>query len=262
MSIVETQPGRLSILEVEKPGGDVIPVGVLLIDPAQDKLYVRVRRDWDGVLPEEADVLEAMEKGLTDLAAEVGAGALLAHLQDTLSNTLRMTEPGDVMVENFDRALARLYRRHVPSTVRSFVTHLPRYSLAVAAGKFLDNQEVEAEDWVETPEDLKLLPGMFVGRVAGRSMEPRIPDGSMCVFRAPVAGSREGRLVLVEALGRGNNDRYTVKRYRSEKGQLPSGEWSHDRIRLEPLNPEFEAWDLDRDEDRYRIVAEFVRVLE
>src|SRR5215831_396636 len=155
MSIVETQPGRLSILEVEKPGGDVIPVGVLLIDPAQDKLYVRVRRDWDGVLPEEAEVLEAMEKGLTDLAADVGAGALLAHLQDTLSNTLRMTEPGDVMVENFDRALARLYRRHVPSTVRSFVTHLPRYSLAIAAGKFLDNQEVEAEDWVETPDDLK-----------------------------------------------------------------------------------------------------------
>ena len=41
---------------------------------------------------------------------------------------------------------------------------------------------------------------MFVARIAGRSMEPRIPDGSLCVFRAGVTGSREGRLVLVEYL--------------------------------------------------------------
>ncbi|MBV8844810.1 MAG: LexA family transcriptional regulator [Bryobacterales bacterium] len=262
MPIVETQPGRLCILEVEKPGGDVMPVGVLLIDPAHDKLYVRVRRDWDNILPEESDVLEAMEKGLAHLANEIGAVALLEYLQATLSNTFRMSEPGDIMVEDFERAVARLYRRHVPSTIRPFVTHLPRYAVAVAAGKFLDNQEVVEEDWIEAPEDLKLTPGMFIARIAGRSMEPKISDGSLCVFRAPVVGSRQGRLVLVEALGRGNNDRYTVKRYRSEKSQLPSGAWSHDRIRLEPLNPEFEAWDLAPEEDRYRIFAEFLRVLE
>ena len=93
-------------------------------------------------------------------------------------------------------------------------------------------------------------------------MEPLIPDGSLCVFRRGVTGSRQGRLVLVEALDRGGNDRYTVKRYRSEKKQSPDGEWAHERIRLEPLNPEFEAWDLDPEEDRYRILAEFVQVLD
>ncbi len=80
-------------------------------------------------------------------------------------------------------------------------------------------------------------------------------------------GSRQGRLVLVEALESGGNDRYTVKRYASEKvqnysGESDSAEWSHRRIRLEPLNPQFEAWDLDPEEERYRILAEFVQVLD
>jgi SOS-response transcriptional repressor LexA len=108
---------------------------------------------------------------------------------------------------------------------------------------------------------------MFVARIAGRSMEPKIPDGSLCVFRLGVTGSRQGRLVLVEALGRGGNDRYTVKRYRSEKkratGQTESDEtWEHGRITLEPLNPEFEAWDLKPEDDSVRILAEFVAVLD
>ena len=69
--------------------------------------------------------------------------------------------------------------------------------------------------------------------------------------------------MLVEALGRGANDRHTVKRYRSGKMQNPDGSWTHRRIRLEPLNPEFEAWDLDPgDEDSLRVIAEFVRILD
>jgi hypothetical protein len=95
-------------------------------------------------------------------------------------------------------------------------------------------------------------------------MEPRIPDGSLCVFRAFGAGSRQNKLVLVEYLGGGTNDRYTVKRYvgfKTASDKQQDGTWAHERIRLEPLNPEFEAWDLDPEEDRYRVLAEFVQVL-
>jgi SOS-response transcriptional repressor LexA len=67
--------------------------------------------------------------------------------------------------------------------------------------------------------------------------------------------------VLVEDTGAGPNDRYTVKRYRSEKRQNPNGTWAHDHITLEPLNPEYQAFDLDPEEDRFRILAEFVSVL-
>jgi SOS-response transcriptional repressor LexA len=167
----------------------------------------------------------------------------------------------DTIVEDFPRALARLYRLHVRSEAQPFVTHLPRYSLAVAAGPFLENRTIEEEAWEEAPPGLRLTPEMFVAGIVGRSMEPLIPDGSLCVFRRGVTGSRQGRLVLVEAPGEAGSDRYTVKRYRSEKRQDESGAWSHERIRLEPLNPAFEAWDLDPQEDRYRIVAEFVEVL-
>ena len=144
-STVETQTGRLSILEVEKPGGELMPVGVLLLDPVKDQLYVRVRSDWDHLSSDEKEILEAMEQGLKDTANDVGATYLLSYLQDTLSNAVRMSEPEQVIVADFNRELARLYRRHVPSPVRPFVTHLPRYSLAVAAGRFLENREVTTQ---------------------------------------------------------------------------------------------------------------------
>ena len=55
--------------------------------------------------------------------------------------------------------------------------------------------------------------------------------------------------------------RYTVKRYRSIK-RASGEEWQHDCIRLEPLNPEFEAWELEDDPGRFRVIGEFVRVLD
>ncbi len=131
--------------------------------------------------------------------------------------------------------------------------------LRAAAGKFLENQEIQEDGWVEAPEDLRLATDMFVAQIAGRSMEPQIPDGSLCVFRHGVVGSRKGRLVLVENLETTGNDRYAVKRYKSEKTK--SEDWRHEWIRLESLNPEYPSWDLDPDEDKYRILAEFVRVL-
>lgn len=261
MSATVTHSARYSLLTIELPGQGPVSAGVLVEDPAADRLYVRLRRDWDRMAPDESDVLSALEDDLALKAAEMGAAKLLANLEDTLSNALRVTDQREVMVENFDRALNRLYRQHVRSTEQPFVTHLPRYSLAVAAGAFLQNQTVEAEGWEEAPLGLRLVPEMFVARIVGRSMEPSIPDGSLCVFRRGVTGSRQGRLVLVEELGGGVDDRYTVKRYRSEKRLSEEG-WTHDRIILEPLNPEFEAWDLKPEEERYRIVAEFVQVLD
>jgi len=253
---------RLYILNLDLPGQDVMPAGVLLEDRAQDRLHLRLRRDWEEIAPDEAEVLSAIAQDLESKAHEVGAEALLVYLQDTLSNILRLGGGEEIEVENFERDLGRYYRQNVRSAVIPFVTHIPRYSLAVAAGKFLENQEVSEEAWEEVTPGLKPVPGMFAARIEGHSMEPLIPDGSLCVFRSGVTGSRQGRLLLVEALGRGANDRHTVKRYHSEKSQASDGAWTHQRIRLEPLNPDFEAWNLDPEEDRYRIVAEFVAVLD
>jgi SOS-response transcriptional repressor LexA len=258
----QTHAARYSLLTVELPGQEPVAAGILLEDPASDRLHIRLRRDWDGFAPEESEVLSALEDEMAAQAASVGARRIFANLEDTLSNTVRVGERREIVVEDFPRALNRLYRRHIQSQVQEFVTHLPRYSLAVAAGPFLENREITEESWEEAPPGLRLAKEMFVARVAGRSMEPLIPDGSLCVFRRGVTGSRQGRLVLAEALDNSGNDRYTVKRYHSEKKQGPDGEWAHERIRLEPLNPEFEAWYLDPEEDRYRILAEFVQLLD
>jgi len=263
--VENTQAARYSLLMVEIPGQEAVAAGVLLEDPATDRVHIRLRRDWERFAPEEAEVLAELEGDLAARADEVGAAKFFVRLEDTLSNTVRVSNRREAMVENFPRALARLYRQHVRSEGQPFVTHLPRYALAVAAGAFLENRVIEEageeQVWEEAPPELRLTREMFVAEIVGHSMEPLIPDGSLCVFRKGVTGSRQGRLVLVEALGEAGNDRYTVKRYRSEKRENEAGEWAHERIRLEPLNPAFEAWDLDPQEDRYRILAEFVTVL-
>ena len=204
-------------------------------------------------------MLSALGNDLASQASEMGAEKLFEYLEDGLSNTVRITDREPALVDQFDRTLDRLYRRHVPSKVLEFRTHLPLYSLRAAAGRFLDNEEIIADGWIETPENLKTLyPDMFVAKVVGHSMEPVIPDGSLCVFRTGVTGSRANRLVLAEDR---NGPAYAVKRYKSEKLASEAG-WRHGRIRLESLNPDYPSWDLDPDEDKYRILAEFVRVLE
>lgn len=264
-TVANTRAARYSLLMVELPGQESITAGVLLEDPASDRVHIRLRRDWERLSPEEAEVLAEVEADLLAQAAAEGAAKFFACLEDTLSNTIRVSDRREAMVEDFPRALGRLYREHVRAEAQPFVTHLPRYSLAVAAGPFLENRAIEValgdQAWEEAPAGLRLTREMFVAEIVGHSMEPLIPDGSLCVFRRGVTGSRQGRLVLVEALGEAGGDRYTVKRYRSEKRQNDAGEWAHERIRLEPLNPAFEAWDLDPQEDRYRILAEFVQVL-
>lgn len=142
--------------------------------------------------------------------------------------------------------------------------HLPVYSLSAAAGAFLANRPVEEEGWAEVPESLHPREGMFVAQVVGRSMEPKIPDGSYAVFRPVPAGSREGRIVLVELegdvdpeLGTG----YTLKRWHSEKNVGESAtDWEHSAIVLEALNPEIEPLLLQPGPNR-RVIAEFVDLL-
>jgi SOS-response transcriptional repressor LexA len=117
-----------------------------------------------------------------------------------------------------------------------------------------------AEEWIEVPDGFRIDGNMFVAQVVGRSMEPEIPDGSLCVFRYNPAGSRRNRKVLVENYGDASQ-RYTVKRYQSEKEYSEDGGFRHKRIILEPLNPEFEPWELEEGSE-CRILGEFLRVLD
>ena len=106
--------------------------------------------------------------------------------------------------------------------------------------------------------------GMFVAQGVGRSMEPRIPDGAYCLFASPVTGTRQGRTVLVQlrdAVDPDTGERFTVKRYRSEKSADADG-WRHVRIVLEPSNPAFTPVELKTDDEgSVAVVAELVEVI-
>ena len=263
-----THSGEYLLLALALPGEPVRNIGVLLRDSETGRVYTQIRDHWEEIWdPEEAELLKALGEDFEAKIHEMGGDEFLRSLEDSLSNTLRLSQRTAVAVDDFSRTLSRLYEEHVETArvesaeVQPFVTHLPLYSLQAAATKFGEDRDVEAEGWVKAPAKLRLTSDMFVGRVVGRSMEPRIPDGSLCVFRKGVVGSRQGKLVLVERMGATDTStRYTIKKYTSQKRRTGEEEWEHAAVRLEPLNKEFEGFDLK--EGEAKVIAEFIQVLE
>lgn len=259
-----------SLLELARPGAKPVPLGILLVDEATGNLTLRLRGSvtFDELEEQEIDILDFLETDLRDKALEAGGPALLSSLEDTLSNFLRIGDRTAVAYTGDPQKMAdRLFDEYVDASVKPFVTHLPVYSLRAAATKFGEGMQSEHEGWARVPRHLTLRENMFVARVVGRSMEPLIPDGSLCVFRTGVTGTRQGKRLLIEHFGETDfAARYTVKRYTSKKRarseiiDIYNDSWEHERIRLEPLNREFPAFDLGPDE--FRVIAEFVAVLD
>ena len=155
-----------------------------------------------------------------------------------------------------------------PAADARYTDCVPLVPLDAAAGAFGDPQTVPDESawkWVEVETARSLRPGMFVARVVGRSMEPRVPDGAYCLFASPVTGTRQGRIVLVQlrdAVDPDTGQRFTVKRYRSERTTDADG-WRHVEITLEPVNPDFRPIVLTADEeDSVAVVAELIEVID
>jgi len=148
-----------------------------------------------------------------------------------------------------------------------YVTCVPFYSLQAAAGAFSDEQEVDPQGWAEVDTFRHLQPGMFVAQVVGHSMEPKIPDGSYCLFKSPVTGSRSGRILLIQHHEMSDPDhggRYTVKIYESEKyvsSDDSQEEWKHEKIVFKPLNKDYDDIPFAGDPEELRIIAEFLEVL-
>ena len=147
-----------------------------------------------------------------------------------------------------------------------YVTCVPLVPLKAAAGAFSDPQHIEDGDfeWGAVDSRHRLRKGMFAAQVVGKSMEPAIRDGAWCLFRAPVAGTRHGKIVLVQLRDTTDPEtgqRYTVKRYKSEKAR-EGDTWRHARITLKPINLDFEPIVLTgAQEGELQVIAELVEVL-
>jgi SOS-response transcriptional repressor LexA len=235
------------------------PCGVLLVDPSSERVAFRFRRDWEEVDRDEAETLRAIAEDLPSKLNEMGREAFLAWVDETLSNTFRVLPPQTTLLASFDRTLQSLYRRHVRTTVQKFVTHLPLLSLPACAGGLGPDMLMGADDWIEAhvPGRKRLSDDLFLVRIQGRSMEPDIPDGSLCVFRKYYGGSRKDKIVLVKRTGSfEEGGEVTIKRYDSV--------WDQDgqnQIRMNPENSEYSPWDL-KPAERWETLGEFVCVLE
>ncbi|MEO8613784.1 MAG: HIT domain-containing protein [Luteolibacter sp.] len=125
-----------------------------------------------------------------------------------------------------------------PAAKDQFTRLVPVYSLQAAAGLWGPESSPEEIGWA-APAGVSIKPGMFIARVRGHSMEPKIRDGSWNLFRPCPQSSREGRIVHVQFNSMGdpeNGGRFTVKKYHSRK-TLTNDTWQHDQIQLLPLNP-------------------------
>lgn len=104
-------------------------------------------------------------------------------------------------------------------------------------GLFADSNNVE---WVPV-EDGPYPEDRFLVRIEGDSMEPKIPDGSLALFRRDPGGSRNGKIVLcrVDSLT-GGGPVAVVKKYRSFREMSDDGIGEAELIVLSSLNPAYE----------------------
>ena len=144
--------------------------------------------------------------------------------------------------------------------------HLRVYSLEAVATAFSEEQRrPKVLGWKKVNIKKTFDNDYFIAKVVGRSMEPTIPDGSPCLFRFDRGGSRNGKIVLVESRQVSDpetHQRYTIKRYSSEKKTVAGGQWMHSKIILSPDNKAFKDIVLENvSEDDFKIIAEFIQVL-
>lgn len=158
-----------------------------------------------------------------------------------------------------------------PSVEERFKTCIPFYPYAATAGVFNLDQYAEDEDlsdhteWIEVNR-MHITTDLFAMRVVGHSMEPKIADGDICIFRrgSALAGSRNGRIMLVkhrDIRDADTNAQLTVKRYESKRVYDEDGIPQHVEIILHPLNPDYDPIIIDHveEENEFRVIGEFVR---
>lgn len=202
-------------------------------------------------------------RGCYVYSVDAETNAFLRNATGRHAVTLEITTPSvtdDAAHATPFRILSRDEIASTPNRVRYFPT------IEAAAGSFSNLQSADDAVWVEISSDYRAAPGMFIVKVVGESMNRRIPNGSWCLFRHNPAGSREGKIVLVQhhsICDPESSGQYTVKRYRSVK-RATGDSWSHTSITLWPDSSDRSFTPLSvsvTDESEFKVIGEFVTVL-
>src|ERR1044072_3808675 len=99
---IETRRGYYALLRLALPGEPEHAIGVLLLDPAADRLYLRLVSHFDDLAgPDDVEFLSHLEEDLQTQAANMGSERFLASLEDSLSHLLRISDRESVAVHLF-----------------------------------------------------------------------------------------------------------------------------------------------------------------
>ncbi|WP_431132510.1 DUF3427 domain-containing protein [Psychroserpens mesophilus] len=143
---------------------------------------------------------------------------------------------------------------------------IPLYNFHAAAGTFSEMQDEKEYDLISVPEKFA-EDDYFACRVIGESMNKIIPNNSICIFKKYYAGSRSGKILLIENRDTYDpdfNSAFTVKTYVSDKTVTEEG-YQHNSIMLKPnsYDKSFASIILDEENSKeMRVIGEFVKVLE
>jgi phage repressor protein C with HTH and peptisase S24 domain len=144
---------------------------------------------------------------------------------------------------------------------------VPYYSIKVAAGSFgqINNlSDLKPIGWVKA-EGHRNLKDYFATQVSGNSMEPSIPNGSICLFRIYKGGTRQNRIFLIKARGLidpSTEESFVVKKYKRITDIQDSEDRSQTIVHLISENKIYPPIILvANNETEIEVVAEFVEVL-
>lgn len=142
---------------------------------------------------------------------------------------------------------------------------IPLFDFYAAAGTFTEMQAEKEYSMLQLEDKYANSTNYFACKVVGESMNKRIPNGSICIFKEYEGGSRNGKIVLIENRDIHDpdfNSAFTVKTYTSQKYITEDG-WEHKEIVLKPNSYDNSFEDIIINEENakgMRVVGEFVRV--
>lgn len=150
--------------------------------------------------------------------------------------------------------------------IKPFINSIPFYDLRANAGSFSELQNINEVKWVKAPENIKITSDLFVCQIVGESMNKIIPNGSYCIFRKDLGGTRNGKIVLVESTNIKDSEFgscYTIKEYQSVKYEDENG-WQHQLIILKPRSNDSSYKNIELKNDdltNFKVVGIFESVL-
>jgi hypothetical protein len=102
-----------SIVSFCRPGQANIPVGILLLDRDNQQLRALFRHSWETAVGTDAPLFARIVDDLLDLAKEIGATRLMEIFEDSLSNSIQVTDRKHVESSNLDATLHKLFKDYI-----------------------------------------------------------------------------------------------------------------------------------------------------